>query len=282
MQRFMIVFTFDIKSSTPVHPDQIAALMGNATPERRAGEDELSDILWSGPGHLEGEGRVAFSSVEACGETPPAEAAELRARFQQDAADVRALVELDVAVCPRCAGIGKILAFNRAPVDCPRCLGAGSIARKAPAEDLCRVELHNAKGCAGHETLWAVYLGPTPGGHRVAARNHSVGACLNPPDPKAPAWGDVFVATGERGSLRYDLQEGTILERFTPLMDVCPERAGAWASLTAEGVRKAREAFQIDADTPRALSIACPAHGAPRGVPCRGAPLSPSARGRDE
>lgn len=84
-------------------------------------------------------------------------------------------------------------------------------------DDLCRVTLHNAKGCDDWiETMWAAYGGPCEGGHKVVARNHSVGSALEPPDPKAPAWGDTFVAVGVRGSLRYDLQRGTILERHKP------------------------------------------------------------------
>lgn len=84
-------------------------------------------------------------------------------------------------------------------------------------EDLCRVLLVNAPDCDDwRENVWGAYLGPADGGHRVAMRNHSVGATFEPPDPKAPAWGDEILAVGNRGSLTFDLQRGTILAKYVP------------------------------------------------------------------
>lgn len=83
-------------------------------------------------------------------------------------------------------------------------------------DDLCRVTLHNAKGCDDwSETMWAAYGGPCEGGHRVVARNHSVGSALVPPDSKAPAWGDTFVAVGARGSHRRAQGSGRHVHRGT-------------------------------------------------------------------
>ncbi len=74
-------------------------------------------------------------------------------------------------------------------------------------ERLCRVLFHNAPGCDDWlENLWAADLGVVEGKRRVALRNAPVGQAVG--DPKSPHWGD-----GAPGGYRYDIQNGTIVER---------------------------------------------------------------------